>query len=81
MKNRDSVSFNWAALLNKYNEVSDSLIDIVYNEKERQFENENINRWLENLKSYKADKEHKEMNCWKSFIKADIDFNSLFESK
>lgn len=65
----------------QYNKVSDSLIDIVYNNKEIKIDNENINRWLENLKSYKADKEHKEMNCWRSFLKADVSFNSLFESK
>jgi hypothetical protein len=69
------------SITKKYNEVSDSLIDVVYNEKERQFKNENINRWLENLKSYKGDKEHKEMNCWRSFIKADVPFSSLIQSK
>lgn len=65
----------------QYNKVSDLLIDIVYNDKETKIDNINIQKWLENLKSYKADREHKEMNCWRSFLKADIDFNSLFESK
>lgn len=65
----------------QYNKVSDSLIDIVYNDKETKIDNINVQKWLENLKSYKADKEHKEMNCWRSFLKADVSFESLFESK
>lgn len=56
-----------------YNIVSDYMIDIVYNNKEHDMKNE----WLETLKSYKADTEHKNLNCWRSFIKADMDFKSL----
>ncbi|MBO7043611.1 hypothetical protein J6W34_03580 [bacterium] len=56
-----------------YNIVSEYMIDIVYNNKEHDMKNE----WLETLKSYKADTEHKNLNCWRSFIKADIDFKSL----
>lgn len=69
---------NIESILKQYSKVSDSLIDIVYNNKEIKIDNENINRWLENLKSYKGDKEHKEMNCWRSFLKADVSFESLF---
>ena len=56
-----------------YNIVSEHMIDIVYNNKEHDINNE----WLEILKSYKADIEHKNLNCWRSFIKADMDFKSL----